>query len=481
MDLYVQLGRYGDVLGILPVLYHQFIQTGRRQHLVISHEFVDLLDGVSYVEPLVFDGHRDELAVGLAFARKHALRKGMTVRRLQVNGHGVQTTKRTECFMRDAWFNTGADRRWDKLSLVLDRRSSSREEALTANWFYGEDKPRILLATTSYSSPFERTTLDAAVRQLEDDFEIIDMSKVHAERLYDLLGMFDRAHALITVDTSLLHLAAASNIPVCALVNPKPWYGSLPRANHVYHAPYDAIDADVLVQQVRGMTPGDRQFVHVFPEWSGKDDATAARQAIAEQSWKLLGAKWRHLGVTPERTSRSIGDHRSLPFVRDLIERGMKDCKGPHDVVVITNSDVGMVPETHHYLRSLSNRGAVFAYRFNHDLITGPMTRFENLHGKWDGGLDLFAFTRWWWEKHQQHFPDMIMGAPRWDLVYRDTIKRLGGCELHGCVWHQTHRSVWKEDRNPVSNNFNEAIWRKHRAKYDPTRCYAGLWNIATT
>ena len=52
----VQLGRFGDVMIMLPAMRHIFDTTGIKPVVMIAREFSGVLDGVSYVEPWVLDG-----------------------------------------------------------------------------------------------------------------------------------------------------------------------------------------------------------------------------------------------------------------------------------------------------------------------------------------------------------------------------------------------------------------------------------------
>lgn len=471
MSIYVQLGRYGDIIGFLPVLYHQYMVTGRRQNLMVSRDFADILEGVSYVKPVIFDGSRDELQRALFKAKAMGQVYG-NVHNAQVSAPGMPLRKRTDCFMLDSWDMVGYANKWDQLGMVFDRRDEKREAQLAECVLGGSGVDTVLLNVNSSSSPFRSDDLQPAIDQLRSEYRIVDISNVKAHRLYDMLGLFDRCHALITVDTSVLHLAEASNIPVVALVNPKPWYGSAQRTNHLCRVGYNSIDPDAIVQLVRSMARGVRRYAHVYPSWDGMDPNTLQRHSTASESWKEV-RKWKSYPVSPERTTAGMGDPARLYYVKDIIAMGLAKVSNEHDAVVITNSDVGIVQTTGHYLNQLLNTGAVFSYRLNHDRIERPIiSRHQNLKGEWDGGLDLFAFTKWFWDAHHHMFPDMVMGAPKWDLVYRDIIKRLGGMELHGCVWHQKHRSRWQDDPRSKSTAHNEAIWKVHRQRMDPARIF---------
>lgn len=71
-------------------------------------------------------------------------------------------------------------------------------------------------------------------------FEVIDLSKIHADYIFDLLGLYDFSSGMITSDTSTLHLAAASKMPYIALINDG-GAGSVPRGNCVLSVRYSEL------------------------------------------------------------------------------------------------------------------------------------------------------------------------------------------------------------------------------------------------
>jgi hypothetical protein len=103
---------------------------------------------------------------------------------------------------------------------VFDRRSEQREAALLATFSHYQ-RPLILVGLESVSSPLKNHA-EIYSRICEDFGEthkVINLSKLRCERIYDLLGLFDRAACLVTADTAHLHLARASKVPVVALIS----------------------------------------------------------------------------------------------------------------------------------------------------------------------------------------------------------------------------------------------------------------------
>ena len=67
----VELGRYGDIINILPACKH-IAENYQPPHLMVSHaEFARMSsDGVSYVIPEIVDISYDKLVSGMAMAKK---------------------------------------------------------------------------------------------------------------------------------------------------------------------------------------------------------------------------------------------------------------------------------------------------------------------------------------------------------------------------------------------------------------------------
>jgi ADP-heptose:LPS heptosyltransferase len=68
----------------------------------------------------------------------------------------------------------------------------------------------------------------------------VDIGHVSAHRIFDLLGLYDRAAGLITADTATAHLAVGSKVPAIWFTIPD-WRGSVPRGNCVWHCTYAEI------------------------------------------------------------------------------------------------------------------------------------------------------------------------------------------------------------------------------------------------
>jgi|APTNR8051073442_1049403.scaffolds.fasta_scaffold00075_24 hypothetical protein len=456
--IHVHLGRYGDIINTLPLLQH--VAGDGRARLVISHRYADVLEGVSYVEPLVFQGEFEDLAGGLEFARSF----GAPVVNLQVYGRNMPMARQTGNFVLEQWHRAGRALQWG-LPLVFDRRDTGREARLVARHLDG--RPLVLLGLHGHSSPFphgERLK-EATVRALGAGVQVLDLATVKAERIYDLLALYDRAACLVATDTAHQHLAHGSKVPVIALSTsgPTPWHSSPRRQGHVLHVKYDRYLAQEpeILRTIAALATGQRKspirILHVHPSPTLSGDALRRHQTAA-RSWARAGA-WETLPCAPARTARNIGDRRDLPYMRDLIAHAIEASSSDEDIVVVSNSDVCVVPNmTTEIRKAIARYGAFFTHRWDFE---GPVDHVVSpSSGKWYPGSDLFGFTVHWWKAHGEAYPDLIAGAEFVDCVLRQLIKKHCGndAEIHAAVYHEKHVSVWVQDRNSPSNLHNQKL-----------------------
>lgn len=466
----VQLGRYGDILNILPLAYEAML-ADRRLSIMVANEFSGLLDGCSYVDEIVFTGDYSRVDK----AAQSAAQYGRPVVIPQVYGRGIDHRRISESFIRDQWEKVGKGHRWEQNQLVIDRRDFAREAELAAKFDWS--RPVVLVNVAGRSSPYKEG--DELVRQLVQklpEFNVVDISALRAHRFFDLLGLYDRAAALVTIDTGTLHLAQASSIPVIALTSALPWYNSLRRPNHLLTRTYLEVDPDEIVESIRKTMRPCWSMVHLYPEW-GMSEEDRRRVDIAVSSWKdeALRGPWRSVPVDyltlPRNSQTAIGDSKPVPFVLDMLERGLAETRHDSDIIALSNSDIGITPGSTRRIRELVGaKGSAFSYRYNFDRIDAPLSAEQVTTGKWCGGLDTFFFTRKWVRENFFKLPDMVLGRCSWDIVYRDIVKATGGGDLHGAIWHERHNSYWVQNRETAGNLHNTAIFNDYMKKHDTTR-----------
>lgn len=218
------LRRNGDIIVLLPLMQRLVLQGADPVRMFVTEEMLPLLEGVSYVAP-VTDAAMAGGAVGSAIFHR-----------------GLIPTTLPNNFAELAWHRLG--HKWDVTApLVFDRRDLQRE-ARQAEVIFETTKPKLLLKLHGVSSPLAGA--DAVLARFQREFgeiaEIVVLDDIHLERIYDMIGLMDRAACLVTVDTVSLWLAHASQCPNIALVHPNAYRMSPPRGNCLTRISYADID-----------------------------------------------------------------------------------------------------------------------------------------------------------------------------------------------------------------------------------------------
>lgn len=494
----IELGRYGDIINILPILQRIYERVGK-PHLMVSREFVGLLDGVSYVEPHIVDFPNSDLNKAVAIARKEYKNVLVT----QIWGSNWNQERKELSYNKESWRMSGFISHFDDITWrpYFDRRNREAEKALVDRCKVGA-KPMLLVnVTKSVSSPFPQGQMikDIIAREFSARFEIVDLSEFKLQRIYDLLGLMDNAAALVSIDTSTLHLAAATNIPVVALVNPTPWQGTIPRFNCAGRITYaEAVaNPNYLVNAIRRAVEFKQDpppvsvlleppsspptLIHAVETHGIRDD----RVRRAQESWNKLYAQGvvpSHLTEAeyPRNAARTIGDRRSLPYLKDVLLKARRMAKQPHDIIFFTNDDnylhpatpERLVPHVLLYECACSQRVEFKGKPVPPDTLTPEQFVAAGDHHM---GRDIFAFTVKWLDEHWSEIPDFLLGASDWDLCMAAMIRLHFGIETSrqnleehifpaelakGLVSHEFHAPAWN---HPL--NTNSAPSQKHNRK----------------
>jgi GT2 family glycosyltransferase len=251
--VYLALGKFGDIACILPIIHEQFKSTGQIQNLMVAKKYAGLLDGCSYIKPIIFDGDFSQLFD----AYKLAKQTFDEVICLQVSGKDFPFQHTQKNFQQDQWHRAGMAAMVGRFPLVFDRRSKDREEKLLSELNLPEKF--ILVADKSESSPFQQ--VDDLLRGLNSfGLPVFMLSGIWVERLYDLLAVYEKATVIVSTETAHLHLTAATKTPVIALATDKPslWHGTLPHNRFAFHCYYGeyAEKKNLLMQKVKQICDG---------------------------------------------------------------------------------------------------------------------------------------------------------------------------------------------------------------------------------
>lgn len=460
------LGRFGDIANMLPLIYAAST-IGPRPRLLVSRDFESILDGVSYVDRIVYPGAYSELPKALRWAG------GRTHRIAQIYGHPTQwrMPRKCESYNKESWRVANALPLWNTAPLVFDLRNPEREDELAKSLGW-DDRPTILTAFAGTSSPFREapqlwTELERAVAGT--GFRLLDISHLRAARVYDLLGLLDRAACLVTIDTVHLHLARASTCPTVALLN-EGWFGSSCPPQVVSAFRYSAARKNItaVAQQVVDAAARQQEVgktILVVDQFGNEP-----RHERARATWKPdVGVYRNEWG----RDATHIGDPRPLPYLRDLLRFGLKESTGDFDLIAWTNDDVQLV--------------SCALERLHAHVLRWDFCCTRRLEGDYTHvGRELFAFRSGWLRLNIDRLPDSILGASDWDLHWAAWLRHERGIVTTGqnLAWdfapvelpaglaiHEPHASSWNtaERLNAPSTQHNRRLFREWARKHAPT------------
>lgn len=201
-------------------------------------EYADVVRGAGVI---VEEWHGDICGWPEAQAAMRGRYQNVIVTQLFPNYPGQR--RESASFALEEWHRAGCEMFFGSWPLKFTQRNQEREAALWASVkALGEGKPLLLLSLIGISGPFKAApAFEAAIRERwSDRFHIVNLPAIKTHAFYDLLGLYDRATGLITIDTSTLHLCWASTVPSIQLLScePEDWHGSVPKGNCVFHCKY---------------------------------------------------------------------------------------------------------------------------------------------------------------------------------------------------------------------------------------------------
>ena len=281
---FIILGRFGDIIQLLPSFMEIHRRSGHKPVVITSTEYGSIYDGVSYVQPYLLREHwwsgipkakriaQELFGNGIVCQFWHEPPKhddtighgGRNWTTLQSHGqsHGVNldydpdygTSMARRCgFARDEWVN---------LPLVFDRRSAAREEMLLRNVRGTDPRPMLLFNFQGISSPFAFAPeiLNPLMQRYGKHFKLVDLGQINAHRIYDMLVLYDHAAGLITSDTATAHLAPGSNIP-WVMCHVDGWTQSVPKGNCQLSIGYN--ETPRRINDVMNVVEGWKQNAHI--------------------------------------------------------------------------------------------------------------------------------------------------------------------------------------------------------------------------
>lgn len=238
--------KLGDICNALPIIHYEFKKSGEIQTVVTSDRYVDVFHGCSYIHAASYRLSWGDLSGAIKWAKE----RYEEVKILQCHGDRFPFEQTQKSFQQEVYLRAGLLDQWDKLELVFDKRDENREKELVSKTvprskLRGRPFEKFLLVgDAGESAPF--TQIEELCSMLQSNFgethKIIRLSTVKAEKIYDLIGIYDRAACLVTIDTVHLHLAKASKVPIIALARDG-WVGASSSKHFMMYAKYSQWDA----------------------------------------------------------------------------------------------------------------------------------------------------------------------------------------------------------------------------------------------
>ncbi len=425
--------RYGDIMLNLPIA-KAWADAGDRVWWCVHHHFVHLLDGVSYVTPIVFQGDMNDREDAERAARNIAPKDSefVCLQAKMLKARGVQCHR----FSPEPWANVGMLDQFHELPLVLDRRDTSRDiETLRQHWKHN-GRPVLALCLKGYSSnpelcgwgkdgaiDFRQWIVFHARTVLK--WDVVDIGELKLPSILDLVPLLESAVALVSVDTAVVHLAYATNTPTITLSAGSEWDKSEPRHNWIGQFTYPKAmtpDGRERIVKLLGQkrpyklgtmvrTPAEMRctpILHCYDSTPGKDAVIEHRLALARGSWDMIDwSGWRQRPLRKEDPAR----------FKDVIESAIVGAD-PSDIVCFTAADRALVPDVGHVLAAtLESTTCCFS-------PTVDMERVEFMHSraslpKPNGAPGVFAFTVDWWRGYQDQLSNRVISEDGWESELR--------------------------------------------------------------
>lgn len=441
----LNLGRIGDNINLLPVLYSEHL-AGRRPTIVTSGKYSEIFEGVSYCDVKRYSGDPLELAHATSLCQQLP---DLRIAQVFMN----QDQQRLEENFALESYRLGMFRdRWRKFPCRIDQRDPERERKLIENI----QQPFIAVAPTGVSSPFANSEqLIDGLQKRFPDYKIVDLSHIKAEKIYDLLGLLDLASCLVTIDTAHLWLSNVSKCPVVTLVN-NGWRGSPPPVTSIASFTYKNFQIDQVGDAVESCLLGTGDSWAIVDRFGKEKRHREAFKSQEKAFDHLLDAS------SIQRTAQSIGDSRPLPMLKEMLGKAIKFSSN-RDIIIWTNDDVQIL---------------------NLDPVISHCARFGVCGVRRDTqhiGRELFAFRWDWIADRFHHFPDCAVAAPWFDLAVAAWIRRQFGwvstmdnliedrypAEIpnKGILLHPDHPSSWTKLMEAPASKWNERIFKTEISK----------------
>ncbi len=223
--------------------------------------------------------------------------------------------------------------------------------------------------------------------------------------------------------------------------------------------------------------------IHIISEVDGKTNEERKRFGFARLTFRHL----LDFGVIPcyikdeelSRTSKDIGDTRTLPFFKDLINIGIN--RFNPDIIFFSNADTNFCSNTIEVVsKALEQKEVCYARRWNFKTLEQEITPDKIKEGVLEPyGADLVVFTFKWWNEYKDFYPDCLVACHKWDVLLSDLFEiTTPRCEVKDIIYHLEHEYYWRQPSNFLFNKgqkWNKDVSKGVYEKYRILRLLAGM------
>lgn len=459
--VFVQLGRIGDILNILPAIklfsstnYHSKIP------LIVHSSMVAVTGRVSYVGVIPYGGDINNVSDATRLAEQQK----KEVRVAQLFSNSGLLPEISDAYNYDQYIRSGCKGLFGKASLELDARCYDFEEQWL-NDLVTPKRPFVCVNFNGHSSPFlYKSQVMDSIKSAVPEHAIVDLDLHRTEYYTDQVVALDECDCLVTIDTATLHLANASHCPVMAFIsdnNGNKWFGTKPIRSWNWSCRYSETlsKLEEFSETLKNICTTTKRIsgdiVHVVSKRNVSDPRIQRAVDAWENLYRLGFVKPHHVWSTRRNARSILKDKRELPFLRDVLEDAMSAGWSNDAVLLFTNDDVTISPVAlTHIRRTLSRTQLLTGSRMDHD---GSSKSYRHV------GRDMFACTFGWIRNNIWRIPDFVLGASEWDITVAALARSLCGrpttlwnlwyhdpmCELAiGLLHHEIHSPQWQQKDN---------------------------------
>jgi hypothetical protein len=141
-----------------------------------------------------------------------------------------------------------------------------------------------------------------------------------------------------------------------------------------------------------------------------------------------------------------------LPFLKDIIDIGYSKCTNDDDVILYTNTDVGLVEDFQNFPKQ-----NFFSVRKNvKEIKNYKRDEIKDILYETVLCCDTFGITKKWYEQNKNNIPDFIIGSPSWDIAF---LYIIDGIRLDNITFHVKHNPKWAVNLNNKIHVYNKYIF----------------------